>query len=103
MVTFRALCGNLTSVDNSNDTLEIKAIDCLSGCELEINTRKFFKGYKEGRKHINLWPEMLKINDWPPSDKFENVVMSLFDACLFKSIAILKLESLTLQESYHHV
>ncbi|KAK2375260.1 transcription factor jumonji (jmjC) domain-containing protein [Trifolium repens] len=39
--------------DNSNDTLEIKAIDCLSGCELEINTRKFFEGYKEGRKHIN--------------------------------------------------
>ncbi|WJX57255.1 hypothetical protein P8452_42835 [Trifolium repens] len=33
MVTFRALYGNLTSGDNLNDTFEIKAIDCLSGCE----------------------------------------------------------------------
>jgi lysine-specific demethylase 3 len=34
MVTFRALCRNLASGDNSNDAAEIKAIDCLSGCEV---------------------------------------------------------------------
>ncbi|KAK2429821.1 lysine-specific demethylase JMJ25 [Trifolium repens] len=80
MVTFRALFGNLASGDNLNDTSEIKAIDCLSGCEVDINTCKFLEGYKEGRKHIiNLWPEMLKIKDWPPSDTFENVLPRHYD------------------------
>ncbi|KAL2550787.1 lysine-specific demethylase JMJ25-like [Forsythia ovata] len=49
----------------------VKAIDCLDWCEVEINIRQFFRGYLEGRKHLNGWPEMLKLKDWPPTSFFE--------------------------------
>ncbi|XP_010686790.1 lysine-specific demethylase JMJ26 isoform X3 [Beta vulgaris subsp. vulgaris] len=66
MVMSRALCENMDS--------NIKAVDCLTNCEVEISTRDFFKGYKQGRACTNFWPMMLKLKDWPPSDKFENLL-----------------------------
>ncbi|KAJ7946328.1 lysine-specific demethylase JMJ25 [Quillaja saponaria] len=57
-VMWRALCENVDSEISS------KIID----------TRKFFKGYTEGRRYSYMWPEMLKLKDWPPSDKSEDLL-----------------------------
>ncbi|CAK9311523.1 unnamed protein product [Citrullus colocynthis] len=51
--------------------LEVKAIDCLDWCELDVNIHKFFTGYTDGQFDAKLWPRILKLKDWPPSNHFE--------------------------------
>ncbi|ESQ35636.1 hypothetical protein EUTSA_v10006772mg [Eutrema salsugineum] len=73
MVMWRALCENVDP-ETSSKMSDVKAIDCLANCEVKIKARDFFEGYSKGRTYRNLWPEMLKLKDWPPSDKFENLL-----------------------------
>ncbi|KAF2283014.1 hypothetical protein GH714_043381 [Hevea brasiliensis] len=69
--------------------------DCVLELKRGISTCQFFKGYTEGRRYENFWPEMLKLKDWPPSVKFEDllprIVMSLSVHCHFKNIVIPRL------------
>ncbi|OIT03102.1 PREDICTED: lysine-specific demethylase JMJ25-like isoform X2 [Nicotiana attenuata] len=51
--------------------LDVSAINSLDWCELEINIHQFFKGYMEGRFDSFGWPQLLKLNDWPPSGLFD--------------------------------
>ncbi|XWS75403.1 hypothetical protein CRYUN_Cryun01aG0083900 [Craigia yunnanensis] len=51
--------------------LDVTAIDCLDWCEVQINIHQFFKGYTEGCFDGEEWPHILKLKDWPPSNKFE--------------------------------
>ncbi|KAI3937740.1 hypothetical protein MKW92_017930 [Papaver armeniacum] len=50
---------------------DFKAVDCLELSEVAVTATEFFNGYSKGRRHDNLWPEMLKLKDWPPADLLE--------------------------------
>ncbi|MCL7044271.1 hypothetical protein MKW94_002143, partial [Papaver nudicaule] len=56
-----------------NDQKVVTAIDCMDWCEVEIGIQQFFNGYLEGRMHLNLWPEMLKVKEWPSPEMFEKL------------------------------
>ncbi|XP_048233602.1 lysine-specific demethylase JMJ25 isoform X2 [Ricinus communis] len=58
--------------NEKHDTLlDVKAIECLDWCEVDINVRQFFTGYVEGRFDQEGWPQILKLKDWPPSTMFD--------------------------------
>lgn len=51
--------------------LDVPAIECLDWCEVIINIHEFFVGYTKGRFDGCMWPQILKLKDWPPSTEFE--------------------------------
>ncbi|KAH1074009.1 hypothetical protein J1N35_026337 [Gossypium stocksii] len=54
--------------------LEVKALDCLDWSEVVVNIHQFFRGYTDGRFDAKLWPQILKLKDWPPSNEFEKLL-----------------------------
>ncbi|KAJ3694478.1 hypothetical protein LUZ60_009958 [Juncus effusus] len=62
------------SVNGNNDSEQIRAIDCLNCCQVEMEPEIFFQGYKEGRIYPNLWPAMIKLKDWPTTHRFEELL-----------------------------
>ncbi|XP_065869427.1 lysine-specific demethylase JMJ29-like [Euphorbia lathyris] len=57
--------------ENHDTLLDVKAIECLDWCAVDINVREFFAGYVNGRYDKKDWPQILKLKDWPPSDMFD--------------------------------
>ncbi|WVZ00472.1 hypothetical protein V8G54_026541 [Vigna mungo] len=51
--------------------LDMKAINCLDFCEVQIKIHEFFTGYKEGRVDCFGQPRMLKLKDWPSTNLLE--------------------------------
>lgn len=53
--------------------------------QLEKNIHQFFLGYTEGRFDSYRWPQLLKLNDWPPSGLFDEQLPrhgAEFSSCL---------------------
>ncbi|WMV48200.1 hypothetical protein MTR67_041585 [Solanum verrucosum] len=60
-------------------------LNCLNWCKLEKNIHQFFIGYTEGRFDSYGWPQLLKLNDWPPSGLFDEQLPrhgAEFSSCL---------------------
>ncbi|XP_055961706.1 lysine-specific demethylase JMJ25-like isoform X2 [Mercurialis annua] len=54
--------------------LDVKAIECLAWCEVDINVHRFFDGYLTGRFDQKDWPQILKLKDWPSSTMFDELL-----------------------------
>lgn len=40
---------------------------------MDVKSRQFFSGYLEGQFDRYGWPQILKLEDWPPSNSFEEL------------------------------
>ncbi|KAJ4838852.1 hypothetical protein Tsubulata_010884 [Turnera subulata] len=80
--------------ENHDTLLDVKAIECLDLCEVDINVAEFFRGYTAGRFDDQGWPQILKLKDWPPSSMFDERLPrhgAEFTCCLpFKQYTHLK-------------
>ncbi|CAN1283238.1 Lysine-specific demethylase JMJ27 [Linum perenne] len=57
--------------ENHATLLDVKTLDCLDWCEVDVNVCKFFRGYLQGDYDGVGWPRILKLKDWPPSAMFD--------------------------------
>ncbi|MCL7022328.1 hypothetical protein MKW94_018094 [Papaver nudicaule] len=74
-VMCRALREKTTSkLMKGSSHLVVKAVDCMDLREVEVKIIDFFRGYAEGLMHPNMWPEMFKLKDCPPSNLFEELL-----------------------------
>ncbi|KAL8153789.1 hypothetical protein V2J09_011549 [Rumex salicifolius] len=70
MVMWRAF-RQVTMTKGKQSDCDVKVVNCLDWCEVEVNIHQFFKGYLQGRESSYGWPQILKLKDWPPSTEFE--------------------------------
>ncbi|CAI0444133.1 unnamed protein product [Linum tenue] len=70
MVMWRAF-RQVTNYKKHEALTNLKAIECLDWCEVEINAHQFFSGYSKGWQDGEGWPQILKLKDWPPSKMFD--------------------------------
>lgn len=68
-VMWRSCCQMIHTTHSKH--LQVKAIDCLDWCELDISINKFFSGYLMGLFDCKMWPQVLKLNDQSLADCFE--------------------------------
>ncbi|KAJ6853781.1 lysine-specific demethylase JMJ25 [Iris pallida] len=65
-----------TADDGTPETSNIvKAIDCLTQSEIDVELAQFIKGYSEGLRHEDGWPKMLSLKDWPQSNALEEFLL----------------------------
>lgn len=64
------------------DALGFKIAFC-NELQVEINIHQFFKGYTDGMFDKESWPTLLKLKDWPPSDKFEKRLPRHYDEFVY--------------------
>ncbi|GAA0144352.1 histone modifying enzyme [Lithospermum erythrorhizon] len=68
MVIWRAWRRIKADIGSSQD---MDVINCLSECQVSMNSYQFFKGYTEGQYDSKGRPQLLKQYKWPYSDTFE--------------------------------
>ncbi|KAI3914690.1 hypothetical protein MKW92_021864, partial [Papaver armeniacum] len=49
--------------DKTKGHLDVKAVNCMDWCEVEVKIVDFFRGYSEGLMFPNMWPKMQKLKD----------------------------------------
>uniref|UniRef100_A0A7N0ZTA2 Uncharacterized protein n=1 Tax=Kalanchoe fedtschenkoi TaxID=63787 RepID=A0A7N0ZTA2_KALFE len=54
--------------------LDVTVLDCLDWKEVTINIHHFFDGYLKAQFDMYSWPRLLKLDDWPPSNQFEDML-----------------------------
>ncbi|CAA6654256.1 unnamed protein product [Spirodela intermedia] len=57
------------------DDVVVKAIDCSNQSEVDIELRKFIKGYMDGCVDKYGFPEILKLKDWPSENDVEEFLL----------------------------
>ncbi|XP_012857083.1 PREDICTED: lysine-specific demethylase JMJ25-like [Erythranthe guttata] len=56
---------------NDARILEFSVTNCVNWCKETINMHQFFNGYSEGLLDSEGRPKILKLEDWPPTESFQ--------------------------------